>query len=386
MKLLVTGGAGFIGSNFIYYWLKNHPDDDIVNLDNLTYAGNLENLRSIQNNPHYRFIKGDICNVDVVTSAMHAVDVVVHFAAESHVDRSILSPSIFVMSNVVGTQTLLDAALKQKVKRFHHISTDEVYGTLRLGSREKFNEDSSYYPRSPYSATKAASDHLVRRRKHPDPARKRVLSKAKISLDLRNIDYCFLAPDYMGTRIDNRDTKDYWLLPRLANPLIKYLLINVLGQEGGCLAHAAGIKIKDTALAFVGPSESGKSTMAGFFSVCQDALVLTDENLAIRRKGGGFFAYGTPWPGGARVARQGSAVLKRVFFISHGKANIIRPVSASEAFKKIIAQSMLSCWDGALANSTIDFIRGLSKGVECFDLEFVNDKSVVTFLRNNFGI
>jgi dTDP-glucose 4,6-dehydratase len=162
MKLLVTGGAGFIGSNFIYYWLKNHPDDDIVNLDNLTYAGNLENLRSIQNNPHYRFIKGDICNVDDVTAAMHAVDVVVHFAAESHVDRSILSPSIFVMSNVVGTQTLLDAALKQKVKRFHHISTDEVYGTLRLDTREKFSENSPYNPRSPYSATKAASDHLVR--------------------------------------------------------------------------------------------------------------------------------------------------------------------------------------------------------------------------------
>ena len=162
MKLLVTGGAGFIGSNFIYYWFKNHPDDDIVNLDKLTYAGNLENLRSIQNNPQYRFIKGDICTIDDVTAAMRGVDLVVHFAAESHVDRSILSPSIFVMSNVVGTQTLLDAALKHKVKRFHHISTDEVYGTLHLDTQEKFSEDSPYNPRSPYSATKAASDHLVR--------------------------------------------------------------------------------------------------------------------------------------------------------------------------------------------------------------------------------
>lgn len=162
MKLLVTGGAGFIGSNFIHYWLKEHPRDSLVNLDKLTYAGNLENLRKIEKHPHYRFIKGDICSMDDLKVAIHGVDVVVHFAAESHVDRSILGPSVFVMSNVVGTQTLLDAALTVEVKRFHHISTDEVYGTLQLGSQEKFNEASPYHPRSPYSASKAASDHLVR--------------------------------------------------------------------------------------------------------------------------------------------------------------------------------------------------------------------------------
>src|ERR1035437_2781499 len=126
MKILVTGGAGFIGSNFILYWMKNYPQDQIVNLDNLTYAGNLENLKEVEKNPNYRFIHGDICDLNTVDQAMRDVDKVAHFAAESHVDRSILKPSDFVVTNVVGTQVLLDAALKQRVKHFHHISTDEV--------------------------------------------------------------------------------------------------------------------------------------------------------------------------------------------------------------------------------------------------------------------
>lgn len=162
MKLLVTGGAGFIGSNFILYWIKNHPQDNIINFDKLTYAGNLENLVSVENNPNYKFIKGDIVKSQEVDSAMEGVDIVVHFAAESHVDRSILGPQLFVLSNVVGTQVLLDSARKNKVKRFHHISTDEVFGQLELNSDEKFNESTPYSPRSPYSASKAASDHLVR--------------------------------------------------------------------------------------------------------------------------------------------------------------------------------------------------------------------------------
>lgn len=162
MKLLVTGGAGFIGSNFIHYWLKKYPKDLILNLDKLTYAGNLENLKSVEKNPNYSFIKGDICDQKIVTQAMRSVDVVVHFAAESHVDRSILDSKVFIKSNVLGTQVLLDAALKAKIKHFHHISTDEVYGTLKLGSSAKFSEETSYNPRSPYSASKAASDHLVR--------------------------------------------------------------------------------------------------------------------------------------------------------------------------------------------------------------------------------
>lgn len=162
MRILVTGGAGFIGSNFIHYWLKNHPTDEIVNLDLLTYAGNRQNLKDIEKNPNYTFIKGDICDVKIVEKAIDGVDTVVHFAAESHVDRSIMDPAIFVKTNVLGTQVLLEAALKEKVQRFHHISTDEVFGALQLESPQRFTEETPYNPRSPYSASKAAADHLVR--------------------------------------------------------------------------------------------------------------------------------------------------------------------------------------------------------------------------------
>ncbi|MDP2637743.1 MAG: dTDP-glucose 4,6-dehydratase [Candidatus Levybacteria bacterium] len=161
MKLLVTGGAGFIGSNFILYWMKKYPGDKIVNVDNLTYAGNLENLKEVEGNPNYKFIRGNICDLDIVNQAMSGIDIVVHFAAESHVDRSIKNPSEFVVTNVVGTQVLLESALKSNVKRFHHISTDEVYGSLDLNNTSKFDERTSYNPRSPYSASKAGSDHLV---------------------------------------------------------------------------------------------------------------------------------------------------------------------------------------------------------------------------------
>ncbi|MBD3250814.1 MAG: dTDP-glucose 4,6-dehydratase [Candidatus Pacebacteria bacterium] len=160
--LLVTGGAGFIGSNFIHYWLENHPEDKIINLDVLTYAGNLDNLAAISDNPNYVFVEGNITNAQLVDKIMDDVDLVVHFAAESHVDRSIKNPQLFLESNVFGTHTLLDSALKNEIKRFHHISTDEVFGALPLQSDTKFNEETCYDPRSPYSASKAASDHLVR--------------------------------------------------------------------------------------------------------------------------------------------------------------------------------------------------------------------------------
>ncbi len=162
MKLFITGGAGFIGANFILYWMKNHPDDEIINFDKLTYAGNLENLHEVERSPQYHFVKGDIRRPEEVSAAMDGADIVVHFAAESHVDRSIMNPADFVETNVGGTQVLLDCALKQKVKRFHHVSTDEVFGALALESTTKFNEDTPYYPHSPYSASKAGSDHLVR--------------------------------------------------------------------------------------------------------------------------------------------------------------------------------------------------------------------------------
>lgn len=166
MRLLVTGGAGFIGANFILYWLKQHPEDVIINFDKLTYAGNLENLVSVKDNPHYHFVHGDICVANDVIPVMKGIDTVVHFAAESHVDRSILEAAPFITTNVVGTQVLLDAALKANVKRFHHVSTDEVFGSLELESHTKFHEHTLYDPRSPYSASKAGSDHLVRAYAH----------------------------------------------------------------------------------------------------------------------------------------------------------------------------------------------------------------------------
>jgi len=162
MKLLVTGGAGFIGSNFILYWLKKYPQDKIINLDKLTYAGNLENLKSVEKNPNYEFIQGDICDPKLVNSLTEKVDTIVHFAAESHVDRSIFDPAPFIKTNIEGTYVLLESALKNKVKRFHHISTDEVFGALELNSTIKFNDLSPYNPHSPYSASKASSDHLIR--------------------------------------------------------------------------------------------------------------------------------------------------------------------------------------------------------------------------------
>ncbi len=161
-RLLVTGGAGFIGSNFVHYWLKNHPEDEIVNFDKLTYAGNIENLKDIKDNTKYKFVKGDITNAEDVKKAIEGVDIIVNFAAESHVDRSIQDPAPFVLTNVVGTQVLLDNAKSAKVKKFHHVSTDEVYGALKIDSKEKFNEETKYKPNSPYAASKAASDHLVR--------------------------------------------------------------------------------------------------------------------------------------------------------------------------------------------------------------------------------
>lgn len=159
-SLLVTGGMGFIGSNFIHYWKKHHPEDSIMNVDLLTYAGNQDNVRVFDGQAGYQFVHGDIGNDALMRSLMQGVDVVVHFAAESHVDRSIHDPGSFVKTNVLGTQILLEAARQGKVKKFVHVSTDEVYGSL--GDEGAFSEETPIAPNSPYSASKAGSDLLVR--------------------------------------------------------------------------------------------------------------------------------------------------------------------------------------------------------------------------------
>lgn len=160
--VVITGGAGFIGSNFVKYWLQSHPEDTVINLDALTYAGNTATVSDLETNANYRFVHGDIRDTQLLDTLLQDVDVVVHFAAETHVDRSVTGPDIFLDTNIIGTHQLLKAALKNKVKRFHHISTDEVFGALPLDTDAKFTEHTPYDPRSPYSASKAASDHLVR--------------------------------------------------------------------------------------------------------------------------------------------------------------------------------------------------------------------------------
>ena len=178
-KLLVTGGAGFIGANFVHYWMQTYPQDTVVVLDALTYAGNEKNLASVAMLPTFTFVKGDICDTQLVASLLHQhqLNTIVHFAAESHVDRSITGPDAFIETNIIGTYSLLKAAKETwidtpKAKgeaiiehRFHHVSTDEVYGTLSA-TDPAFTETTAYAPNSPYSASKAASDHLVRAYHH----------------------------------------------------------------------------------------------------------------------------------------------------------------------------------------------------------------------------
>ena len=165
MAIFVTGGAGFIGSQFIRDWVARHPNQTAINFDKLTYAGNLENLAPIASNPAYRMVRGDICDAEAVLQALpEGCDAIVHFAAESHVDRSIQSAAEFVRTNVLGTQVLLDAARHRKVGRFLHISTDEVGGSIPEG--QFFAEDSPLNPSSPYAASKTAAEHMVRAAHH----------------------------------------------------------------------------------------------------------------------------------------------------------------------------------------------------------------------------
>lgn len=161
MKMLITGGAGFIGSNFVHYTVKNHPDYEIVVVDALTYAGDRGRLKAVEDK--ITFVEADICDFDKMVELTRGVDFVAHFAAHTHVDRSIADPGPFLRSNIMGTDSIARAAIQNGVKRFHHVSTDEVFGTLDLNDpNAKFNEQTPYDPRSPYSASKASSDHIVR--------------------------------------------------------------------------------------------------------------------------------------------------------------------------------------------------------------------------------
>jgi dTDP-glucose 4,6-dehydratase len=162
MRLLVTGGAGFIGSNFVRYWAARHPADHLVAYDVLTYAGNRPNLVDLED--RIAFVQGDVCDLAQAERTMeeHGIDTVVHFAAESHNSLAVLDPGLFFRTNVLGTQSMLEAARRRRVSRFHHISTCEVYGDLALDSDEAFHEESPYRPRTPYNASKAGADHAVR--------------------------------------------------------------------------------------------------------------------------------------------------------------------------------------------------------------------------------
>jgi dTDP-glucose 4,6-dehydratase len=162
VRVLVTGGAGFIGANLIRYWRQHHPTDELVVFDLLTYAGRLESLEEMNSDPNFRFIRGDVTKIEEVGPALEGVELVIHLAAESHNDRAIQDPMRFVRTNVLGTAALLEACRHSGVHRLHHVSTDEVYGTLGLSETRRFTEDSPYRPRGPYSASKAGSDHLVR--------------------------------------------------------------------------------------------------------------------------------------------------------------------------------------------------------------------------------
>jgi dTDP-glucose 4,6-dehydratase len=164
MKLLITGGAGFIGSNFVRYWAARRPEDQLVVLDALTYAGDRRSLAGLESTGRMIFVHGDICDQPLVEATLvrHGIETVVHFAAESHNSLAVLDPARFFRTNVLGTQALCEAARRAGVARFHHISTCEVYGDLALDSDESFNEDSPYRPRTPYNASKAGADHVVR--------------------------------------------------------------------------------------------------------------------------------------------------------------------------------------------------------------------------------
>lgn len=218
------------------------------------------------------------------------------------------------------------------------------------------------------------------------PLKKRPLSFAEIDFDFKNVEYYLLGPENGLQRVNGSVFKEYWFLSQPVDPLIKSLLVNILAREGGSLLHSAGVIVNNCGLVFCGESGSGKSTLAEFFRLDKESIVLTDENLVINKKEGKFYIHATPWPGGARISYASRALLKNVFFIRHAKNNLLLPLKPDEAFKKILSQTVLCVWEQPLLDSLLDFLRELSEKIEFFVLEFVNERSVVDFLKKKISL
>jgi hypothetical protein len=218
------------------------------------------------------------------------------------------------------------------------------------------------------------------------PLKERLLSFAEIDFAFKDVEYYLLGPEDGLQRVNGRVFREYWLLSQPIDPLIKSLLINILAREGGFLLHSAGVIVNNCGLVFCGESGSGKSTLAEFFRLDKETIVLTDENLVIAKKEGKFSINATPWPGGARISYASRAPLKNVFFIRHAKNNLLLPLKPHEAFKKILSQTVLCVWERPWLDSLLDFLRELSEKIEFFDLEFVNERSVVDFLKKKISL
>jgi hypothetical protein len=214
------------------------------------------------------------------------------------------------------------------------------------------------------------------------PVQKRLLSFAEVSADFKKVDYYILGSDNEGQRIFGLKGGDFWLLTRLIQPLLRSLLVNVLARRGAFCLHGAGIKMDSCGLIFSGPSGAGKTTIAKLFHRRRGVTILSDETLVLTQKRGEFYVYGTPWPGGGRLAAAEGAPLKKIFFIGHGRKNVIRPLSASRAFKKILAQTVVRAWDKDLVAAILASARKLLHAVDSSDLKFVADPGIARFIKD----
>jgi hypothetical protein len=216
---------------------------------------------------------------------------------------------------------------------------------------------------------------------HPD--QRRLLSLGLIDTNFKNADYHLFESDNFDQGYPRPDQRDIWFLGRLIQPFITALLINILAQHGGCLVHGVGIKLEKKGFAFLGKSGSGKTTLAKLLGKDKAITVLSDESLIISKNNGKFYLHGTPWPGGGMIANADSVALEKIFFIRHGRDNFIKPLDLKEGFQQLLPLTVLCAWDKSLLNLITTFLKDLSCQNEFFNLEFVNDKRIVYFLKNN---